>query len=165
MAALLAVSGYFAAVLAGLVASWVFMPLVAGLALYLLERAGRAASRCWQRSGGRAGRRALAHPRPVRPQSPVRDSPARRRPGRVDRLSRTRAIAGRGFYPLLAVMLLSLAGAAARLDQPRVLFHLGIDHAVVLFPDLAEARGRRRMRCVTCCSRWLPRSSCLSASR
>ena len=32
-------SGYFAAELAGIGASWVFVPLVAGLALYLLERA------------------------------------------------------------------------------------------------------------------------------
>ena len=40
MAALLAACGYFAAELAGIGASWVFVPLVAGLALYLLERAG-----------------------------------------------------------------------------------------------------------------------------
>ena len=39
MAALLAGCGYFAADLAGIGSSWVFVPLVAGLALYLLERA------------------------------------------------------------------------------------------------------------------------------
>ena len=34
------------------------------------------------------------------------------------------------------------AGAAARLDQPRILLRLGDDHAVLLFSDPARARGR-----------------------
>ena len=47
------------------------------------------------------------------------------------------------------------------LDQPRVLFRLGADHAVVLFPDRAAARCRYRMPCAICCFRLSPRFSCL----
>ena len=86
----------------------------------------------------RARRRYLAHPRIVRPQLSVRHYSARGRPRRVDRLPRSHGSPSR----LLSAPCHHasvVACAAARDDKPRVHFHLGIDHAVLLFPDLAEA--------------------------
>ena len=40
-----------------------------------------------------------------------------------------------GYYPMLAILLLSIHGAAALLDQPGILLQLGDRNALVLFPD------------------------------
>ena len=88
LAALLTVSGCFAAILAGIGSPWVFVPLAAGLVLYLFERLDARVTGA-DRAGGGVGRRSVADPRSVRHQCAIRGSSARRWPGRVDRLPRT----------------------------------------------------------------------------
>ena len=118
---------------------WVFLPLAAGVALYLLDHLpGRAQGACLVFAVALAGGVWL-----------VRD---------LSGLNHLFAVLlfGGGMVMSIACFyrrddparLLSLArrhaavaaGTAARLDQPRVLLHLGADHALLVFPDLARRR-------------------------
>ena len=114
MAALLAGCGYFAADLAGIGSSWVFVPMIAGLALYLLERAevpinGATALAVVLIAGlwlirDLSGINALFAALLLAGGLVVSIACLARRDHRS------------GFYPLLVVMLPVLVGAAARLD-------------------------------------------------
>ena len=104
-----------------------------------VRAAGRARDRR-DRTGRGIGRRPLAHPRSVRHQRAIRGSSARGWPGRLDRLPRT-ARPPSGFLSTPRCDAAVPHGIAGDRHQPRVLFHLGADYALVLFPDLAAARS------------------------
>ena len=137
-AALLAVGGYLAASMAGAASLWLFAPLCVGVLLYALDwLPGRVKCTLMLVAVLGVGTWMIADV------------------GGISRLFAVLLLAGGlvvasaallsrrarpGYYPLMAVMLLSIAGAAARRDQPGILLLLGTDHALVLFHDRARAQ-------------------------
>ena len=145
-ALLLVVSGYFAAGLPASTNSGSFTA-TCRRACAVFVRSAAGAFRRHSHARHRADRRAVADPRSVRHEPPLFAVLLLAGGLVVSIACLYRCDVRTGFYPLLAIMLLSLAGAGPRLDKSGVLLRLGIDHAVVLFPDLARGAMPSPMRC------------------
>ena len=107
-----------------------------------------------------AGRRPLAHPRSVRHQRLFAVASARGWPGRFDRLPQPRDRRP-GFYPFLAVMLLSLAAHCRATTTSLEFFFVWELITLSSYFLILRRREAAAHAFATCCSRWSPRFFCL----